>query len=422
MHFVESSAVTANVLRSSEENRRRFRLCVAVSNAPSNTLGGYEMSDWQFVYLLPQVELREPIENGVLAAVPFNDDRLSQIKSREVATNKLVSSFTDQFGRVIRPSALLRLGCEPAGEDFYAITAFRNAISISTTCLSWANLLTGDTVRKIMWSDHFDFYPFSSTRNGTELLARSVAINMELDRPGEFAGQRAPHLPSPSKMFYTIDRPILDLLMQAWRLRFVAKRNDRKLRVLFRALETACLANRLPAVGSQHPTIHDVGVCLGLWVSAFEILSHPGNHDVSRTEVLDLLSLATWGDASVKKRRFTLKNRKGEPVKDSTGVVRRFNLCEKIYAELYRARNDFMHGNTVRISSVFAKGNNSEMNLLNCAPVLFRVALAAYLGAKGDRISAAGYPSMLSADIAASFVHFEFERALKAFWQGSHSI
>jgi hypothetical protein len=377
------------------------------------------MGDWQFLYLLPHIDLTEPIENGRLAAVPCDDKRLAQIRSRELATDSLVSRFTNKFGGEHRPSCILTAAAPAPILDFYAVTAFRNCIEVSVTSPSWVQAVLGGNVPHVLWSDHFDLYPFSPSKDGRELIGRSLALGTALQtKPCEFQGQPAPHMPSNDHVFYSLDEPLFARLMQEWNRRFVKGVRNRNVERLFRSLETAYVANRIPAVGSGHPTIHDIGVSIALWVSAFEILSHPGKGGVNRGEVFALLGKIKWHSSEIGRRRFVIRSQKRKLKNNPTQQAQRINLCQKLYGELYRARNDFLHGNRVRPSNLFARGGIGELTLLHCAPVVYRVALAAYLDI-GPKTLGRGAPlDRLKECMESAFAWSDYERALLTFWKG----
>jgi len=227
-------------------------------------------------------------------------------------------------------------------------------------------------VRKV-GSDYFDFYAFTPTKNYQQLLAQSVA-SMEIDKPDNFAGQRMAHLPTAERLSFGVDECVLNTCLRHWSRRFVTRRREWKSRALFRSLEIACQAARMPAVGTRHPTIHAAGIGISLWVSAFEILKQRRTDYASLDSVLTLLKRADWLDRKLKARKYSLKDRKGK-------VVDRINYACKLYAELYRARCDFLHGNPVTAGNLFPSRERRGPILLHCAPLVYRVALLAFLGA-----------------------------------------
>jgi hypothetical protein len=117
--------------------------------------------------------------------------------------------------------------------------------------------------------------------------------------------------------------------------------------------------------------LYDVGTRAVLWVSAFEILVHPGKSGRADLEkVLDLLSLASWKDKHLKDRKFRVTvGRKKRAVR----------LCEKLYNQLYDTRNNFAHGNPVNIRSILPFNTSKLPPLHFIAPLLYRAALGVYL-------------------------------------------
>ena len=121
-----------------------------------------------------------------------------------------------------------------------------------------------------------------------------------------------------------------------------------------------------------------------LWVSAFEILVHPGKGGHADLEkVLDLLSLVSWEDKHLKNQKFrvTVKEKK-----------RAVTLCEKLYKQLYDTRNSFAHGNPVNIRSIRPFRTPKLPSLHSIAPLLYRAALGAYLklGVPGNSAKTSG--------------------------------
>ena len=71
-----------------------------------------------------------------------------------------------------------------------------------------------------------------------------------------------------------IDFPLARELLNRWIVRFSEDAVEWKDKALFRSLNMANEAGRIPALTAA--TFYDVGRSLALWVSAYEILAHPG--------------------------------------------------------------------------------------------------------------------------------------------------
>jgi len=342
-----------------------------------------ETTEWFLAFLLPHVSPAKPIEAPHIALVPPDDARLESIAETVPAARTLLSRFSDQFGNPVAPSAILV--DEAAGEglkNLQAISAFRNAIALSTISASWQRALTSrSTSWMARWSDHFDFYPYVPTKDGSGLNSQSAAA-LTVDTHNEFRGQTYAHVPRPDNLQFAVDAPLLQLCLARWEERFVDGCTQWTHRALFRSLEIAFLASRVPAIGTRLPSIHDVGIALSLWVSALEILKPSARSDAGRTQALDLVGRAEWRTPELRHRRYVIRHRHG-PLK-AGGKVRRFNYTQKLVGELYRARNDFLHGNRVTSSSLFPARDGDKPNLFYLAPLVYRTAVLAFLGDVGN--------------------------------------
>lgn len=322
--------------------------------------------------MIPHAGFDKTIERGPVALVPPEDSRLAELITNNRGVSQLTSNFTDQFGRRVTPSAVLIRSDAPKCIDFYAIAAFRNCIAISAVIDAWVYELTGGNAGYPLWADYYDFYPFTVGENGA-LMARSVA-SFEIDHSNNFRGQRAPHIASQSCLSFGVDEIVLERCLQQWDRRFLQNRSERASQVLFRSLEIASQAMRVPAIGTQRPTIHDFGVGIALWVSAFEILSHPRKGNANLGTVLDLLSNVDWIDKKLRATRFTVEY----PRKN----YRKVNLAQKFYHQLYSARNAFLHGNAVTASKLFPGKKRGGPNLLHLAPLVYKAAILAFTRSK----------------------------------------
>lgn len=324
--------------------------------------------EWQFAYLMPHTDFDAPIGHGPVAIVRSDDPRLTEIASRSEAVKKLVTSFTDQFGEAEVPSAILVRSDALPKIDFYAIASFRNAVAISSMIEAAAFVLVGGSAGYPRWSDYFDLYAYTVTRDDN-LKARSVASS-EVNEPGQFVGQRAPQIASSRRVSFGVDADILKRCVHLWDRRFVKNRQEFKSRVLFRALEIAFQANRVPAVGNHVPTIHDLGTSIALWVSAFEVLSRMRGGTANVGAVIDLLEEFEFDMAQLRKKRRSIKY---------GGKSYALNWVQELYWDLYKARNDFLHGNPVSKSSLYPAHDTKKPSLLTFAPLVFKAALAVLL-------------------------------------------
>jgi hypothetical protein len=181
-------------------------------------------------------------------------------------------------------------------------------------------------------------------------------------------GMSRPHL-HPSQL----DNVLLDALLVRWRRRYSADVPAWSDIALFRSLNMAYQASLMPA--GADVTFYDVGRLIALWVSALEILIHPGgNGKADREKVLGLIEKTAWerpGSAAV-------THSTGNPTKP----VQR-TLASWLCARLYECRNDFLHGNPVGRDQLLIPG--SERRIFDYAAPLYRIALTSFLPLRLDQ-------------------------------------
>jgi hypothetical protein len=108
-----------------------------------------------------------------------------------------------------------------------------------------------------------------------------------------FKGQSSPALFRTSLGDSDMDGPLLGELMVRWQRRYESPEPAWQDIALMRSLNMAYQASLLPA--GTDTTFYDVGRIVSLWVSAFEILVHPGgNGQANRDKVFELIESTPW--------------------------------------------------------------------------------------------------------------------------------
>lgn len=125
-------------------------------------------------------------------------------------------------------------------------------------------------------------------------------------------------------------------------------------------------ASLLPA--GTDTTFYDVGRIVSLWVSAFEILVHPGgNGQANRDKVFDLIERTSWEIPA-----------SSQLIHDTGGKTKvKRTLASWLHQELYDCRNDFLHGNPVDRSNLLLP--TPQRSIFDYAAPLYRIALTAFL-------------------------------------------
>ena len=321
--------------------------------------------------VLPNLCIEKPIETKFVGLLPDTDPRVVEIARRDPAVSALMNGFSDRSGEKCRVSAMVIHDDAPDSvKNINALVSFRNIIAISCVLYGWQHTIGSLNTHGTLYSDYFDFYPFAPTRDGKDILHMGHALN-SFDSPDGFQGQSYPDIstthslwrPEPNKI-------VLEFLNKAWIDRFERGRKNWRTNKLFRSLAIAYHACSIPKKNGL--LFYDIGVSIALWVSAFEILVHPGKIGKSDLPaILALLSKARFSDPVLKRRRKIIYRKQ-----TVTG-----NAAEYLFWRLYEARNDFLHGNPVTPNDALYKSpkHQGRVTLLNhVAPLLYQVALLSY--------------------------------------------
>jgi hypothetical protein len=325
------------------------------------------MSDWIPVFLMPNLRVAHEVVCEEMAIVPCTDDRLKPYEASHPQFRQFVQKFTDPFGARVSPGVLLLRADAPSTfKSIEAVSSFRDLLALSVIPLQRARGIVHDGSHYIQYSDYFDFYPWVY-HEGHKHLVCNTPGQVSLHEVRVFRGQTSPILSALDFDHMDTDNPLLTALLERWRVRYGTKRPEWSDRALFRSLNMAAAASKMPA--GVDLTTFSLGRNIGLWVSAFEILTHTGQEKVRLWDVYDRLGAAPWRHKKMKGRRF----------KPTSSKTKR-NLGCWIYGEIYRVRNDFLHGNPVDQKSLIVK--RSGRNLFSYASILYRMVLTGFLDLK----------------------------------------
>ncbi len=324
---------------------------------------------WSVIFVMPNINIREAVGNEHISIVPFDDHRVSECTSASPFCKALIENFEDEFGRQVYPSALIINDDAPASvRHIEAIVGFRNALALSAIIRGHEHRLTSTFVAYPLYSDYFDFYPMTVSRDDDGYIRKSPSMLGWEDEYSDFKGQTSPGLGS-MDMRPRANDPILELILKAWKRRYIKPRkNEWATRSLFRSLEMAYQATSMPF--RNHSSIYDYGSSASLWVSALEVLSHPRKGKADLKSVLNMLNGYEWHRSTLGRKAYRIKYR---------GARHSVNLVLKLYKELYDTRNHFLHGDPVRRSSLYPFRNKRTQPLTRFAPLIYKVALMSVL-------------------------------------------
>jgi hypothetical protein len=334
---------------------------------------------WQLYGVLHNLDVEAAFEAGWIAVVGHADARLRLLAEKSAATARLISTFTDQFGRAKKVSALIY--DDEAPEHLRVdeiVRGFHRIFAISSLTNGTAQVLRGrDGGFSVRHSSLFDLYPIFPSRDGKGLVTSSAAVK-GYDEPQRFKGQTSPYLFNHPLLKPDPDRLLRDRLIDVWTRYGASKRTDVRLGRVLRSLDMAYQAASLALDSSAY----EYGARVALWVSAVEILAHPGTRtgNVNLGVVVDLIETVAprWRDDILRGRRYALRRRGAKK-------ARRVSFASRLYQELYRARNDFLHGNPVKATTLSPFGDAQRPGLHFVAPLIFEVALLGRLEQIRDR-------------------------------------
>ncbi|PZO02462.1 MAG: hypothetical protein DCF30_05380 [Hyphomicrobiales bacterium] len=321
---------------------------------------------WTPVFVLPNIPLQAAIGCDIAALAPAHDPRVAAIKRAQPMFRRFLNRFSDNFGQKFEPSVLLvHSAAPPAFLDISALASFRDLIAIATTTCGRALELRHRRGHRVMFGEAFAIYPWMLDRHYEDVIGSTPAI-LGTHEVASFKGQSSPAIFRTPVDENDIDQPLLAALLARWMRRYEAAEAAWEDIVLMRSLNMAYNASLLPA--GTDTTFYDVGRVVSLWVSAFEILVHPGGSgQANRDKVFELIEKTPWTIAA----SAALAHDTGGKTK-----VKR-TLASWVYQALYDCRNDFLHGNPVDRTKLILP--LPQRTVFEYAAPLYRLALTSFL-------------------------------------------
>jgi len=331
---------------------------------------------WTCIAVLPNIRADDPVEGGRIALASALDGRVAAAVTRHPSLGDFLSRFYDTHNNRITPSVLLwDTATESDLPPFEAVCGFRDAVAVSHVLLARAGTMIASYPPPTQWMDSFSIFPWMLTRDYQDIACNTPAVR-GLHNIKSFRGQIVPELVERSLSARDLDRPLFNALIQKWKEVYLQGADTHAHTALFRSLNMAFRAGAIP--GGIDATAYDYGRSLALWVSAFEILAHPGGD--GKADLLKVYALLEKAPYEIRKvsdaqyGAYDNRNKQAAPR----------NLACWLYGEIYQARNDFLHGNPLPPDRLLIKA--SHRHLLSYAPPLFRVALSATLDVRWTKL------------------------------------
>ncbi|WP_332117252.1 hypothetical protein [Azorhizobium caulinodans] len=311
--------------------------------------------------MLPNLRVEEELVGTKSAVAGMTSPIAQDVLAARPSVRAFLGRFSGQFGETLAPSVILRRCDIPDSYKTYdALAGLRDILSACSVPLARACYLAYGAERspgELHFSDVFDIYPWMPGGTREYLHLRNYQMNA-VHVVSQFHGQGTPGVRPGQLMDSHFEKRLAETLLERWDDHFGATRPDRADTSLFRALNMAREAARMPS----GQTVYDVGRNIALWVSAYEILAHMGKRS-SLNAVLALLEHVSWQDSNLREDQTIICGT--APARIPTW------LCRKIYA----LRNDFLHGNDVSSGMLSHNGRG----MLDYAACLFRFVLAGFL-------------------------------------------
>ena len=330
---------------------------------------------WTCIAVLPNICFEDSIEGGCIAIASARDPRVESAAWQQPQLRDFLARFFNSHDNPITPSVILWDGsCGQEFPEFNAVCSFRDAVAASHVLLARARSMTASFPPSTQWMDSFSLYPWMIARDPQYIICRTPAVH-GLHEVKSFRGQSSPGLSYGSLRRGDRDQPLSDALSRKWNEVYRSNSTSHANVALFRSLNMAYRAGSTP--GDADATDYDYGRSVALWVSAFEILAHPGGSGkADLLKVYDLLERAPYNSTSVSSAAYPAYS-------SGKQTASKRNLACWLYGELYQARNDFIHGNPLSPDRLIVKV--SERHLLSYAPPLFRVALSSALSIRSSQ-------------------------------------
>ena len=322
------------------------------------------MDEWTPVLALPNLDMRGTMECAQAAIVAPTDPRVEKLRDAHPKLTSFLSKFSGQFREQVWPSLLLLRANAP--QSYYtteAVAAFRDILSLSVVPYARTTRLRFNRASGLAFTNTFQFYPWMLDKRFEDMILINPA-QMHVYLLEEFKGQAFPEQSQASIMWNDIDVPLARELLNRWIMRFSGNPVAWKDKALFRSLNMANEAGRIPALAAS--VFYDTGRSLALWVSAYEILAHPGGTGQSNSStVAGLLESVKWHDQDLAAANHTI----------SGGVPQQKRLATWVCRKIYDLRNDFLHGNDIDGTALLLNGKP----VIDIAACLYRLVLTGFL-------------------------------------------
>ncbi len=249
---------------------------------------------WTPIAVLPSVDVRTDKLGGPhIALLGSGDPRYEAFVENNADLKTFLTRFTGSHGETLRPS-MIAVSSEYEGKPVsHAIASFKDIVVAAVTLDTRVLTILSDNNRGPFYSNSFDIYPWIVTNRGDRLIAMTPAISALHQLKG-FRGLASPAVPVHRVEDSHVHSGLFNGLYRLWTQQYLEEKDVWEARSVLRSLNMATTAMEVPNT-SVTETIYDWGRVIAHWVSAFEILVHPGaDGRADELKVLDMLAQVEW--------------------------------------------------------------------------------------------------------------------------------
>ena len=334
-------------------------------------------AEWCIFFILPNLNppVPSPFVSDYLCLCSATDPRLGKVADSPAdnTARRMLAQYRNWFQKPYSPGCLLVRHDAPGpliAAD--ALRAFRNVCAISTITHTMALALAskGNGQWRPLYSDFFLFSSFVAGKNGWIQNLDGPVGGMD-DDVEHFAGQCSSQIGLPDGFSLDVDPVLLKRLLLAWEENYLNQPAQQPWLRLFRSLEVGFQAGRFPSDGLS--SINDIGTRIGLWVSACEVLLRSDTDNIDKRLVQEAIGAVELSNPRLTRKRFNVQHR---------GHSYKVALPARIYDDMYRARNLFLHGNPVEQLDLRFGRSAKRARLVDLALLVYSLALRAVLNAR----------------------------------------
>lgn len=322
---------------------------------------------WIFISVLPNLILINSFETKYAAIVSYDDERVKYIRENNKSIDELLESFIDTELRKIKPSVLLiHKRIYSKIERHAAIVAFRNVIALSVILDGWIPIIFSKhlNIYSTLYSDFYDLFPMNGYSDKFYFVNSPALSNIISNAKIKFQSNYA--LPDTNNFYLFFDDKLINALFNILEKYFIKKNKVHSYSSLFRSLQVVFSACKMPT--DNISTFYDYGIKVGLWISAFEILFHPGGvGKIGYKDIIKELNKYELLNPKIKNKLYSINNN----IKT--------NIIGLVYNEIYNARNDFYHGNNIDENRLYIFKKKKFPLITHIAPIIYLIALYVFL-------------------------------------------